>query len=253
MNYPFDTTELATLDSGDSLSTIVQLRGLMRGIQIENRTPAFWQVVDDSGTVWFKIPPWSITQGRFPESQQVVIETEPNSPLFSLSTVTDTEYRLGYELFREALPYQVMNLVTGLVQVTGSNVPLTANAPTLLATVPYGKFTALAYSEYLKGVFHRNARQRTFVVLNETNQGLNTVNLSMWDSAITATGNPIVSDSFGMTAPGSGALSVVASEEGSNGAAGRLAAHLDSIQVSMTYTTTAPTSGNVLLYVVELL
>ena len=122
MNYPFDTTELATLDSGDSLSTIVQLRGLMRGIQIENRTPAFWQVVDDSGTVWFKIPPWSITQGRFPESQQVVIETEANSPLFSLSTVTDTEYRLGYELFREALPYQVMNLVTGLVQLMGSNV-----------------------------------------------------------------------------------------------------------------------------------
>ena len=120
MNYPFDTTELATLDSGDSLSAIIQLRGLMRGIQIENRTPAFWQVVDDSGTVWFKIPPWSITQGRFPESQQVVIETEPNSPLFSLSTVTDTEYRLGYELFREALPYQVMNLVTGLVQLTGS-------------------------------------------------------------------------------------------------------------------------------------
>lgn len=120
MNYPFDTSELAGLDSSGSLSTVIQLRGLMRGIQIENRTPAFWQVVDDSGTVWFKIPPWSITQGRFPESQQVVIETEPNSPLFSLSTVTDSEYRLGYELFREALPYQVMNLVTGLVQLMGS-------------------------------------------------------------------------------------------------------------------------------------
>ena len=152
MNYPFDTSELSGLDSGGSLSTVIQLRGLMRGIQIENRTPAFWQVVDDSGTVWFKIPPWSITQGRFPESQQVVIETEPNSPLFSLSNVTDTEYRLGYELFREALPYQVMNLVTGVVQLTGSLPALTAGVPTLLTSIPYSDFTASGtYSVNLTG------------------------------------------------------------------------------------------------------
>ena len=132
-----------------------------------------------------------------------------------------------------------------LVQLTGSLAPLTAAAPTLLATYPYTVFAASTtyYPTVLMGVLHRNARARTFLTDNGLNQPLTTLRYGMRDSQVVDTSQTTVS---AVQAPPASTVSVDPSS-----AVPQLAANVDSLALSVGMGATAPTSGQVKLYVVE--
>ncbi len=148
---------------------------------------------------------------------------------------------------------------TGTVQVglTGNNVPLVAAAPTLVATVPYTSFTTASASiyPYFPQTLSRNARARTFSLVNELNEALTTGSIALCDSTYMGTGSTptysVGGDTVALGAAASDQSYIKSSEETSSGNAGMLAAHVDSFQLILGMGATLPTSGNVKLYMTE--
>ena len=130
-------------------------------------------------------------------------------------------------------------------EATGNLAPLTAGAPVLLATIPYSDFTAsTTYYGFFPTVFHRNARARTIITFNNLNQALSSLYYNVYDS--TAGGDQGLYGIGPTETPSSGGTDVSTSE-----AVSELAAHVDSFKVAIGMGATAPTSGNVTIYVVE--
>lgn len=125
-----------------------------------------------------------------------------------------------------------------------------ANIPRLVGTVPYSSFSAntTIYPVFMQ-VLSRNARQRTFIFSNTLNQPIGISNISLTDSLIDPSGGYNFGDGIGQLAtniPANTGYAVYTSELRS-----ALIAHVDSFQVSISMGSTAPTSGNVQIYVVE--
>ncbi|PSR25636.1 MAG: hypothetical protein C7B43_16465 [Sulfobacillus benefaciens] len=138
---------------------------------------------------------------------------------------------------------------TGLPQV--KNVAQAA-APVLIGRFAYGDFAASAtYQAVMISVLHRHATQRSFIISNELNEALTSVRFYVFDSTqdtnSNTAGGQSYADSGGIAASGYGQYT----SEGGSGA-GVLAMHFDSILIEMAMGATAPTSGDVYVYVTEL-
>ena len=141
------------------------------------------------------------------------------------------------------------------VSLTGNMPPLDPVTPRLLATIPYTDFTTASssiYPYYLSSLT-RSARQRTFMIYNTMNQPLTSNALAFYDSVLGITGQPGIAQTAVFTAAGSNAVSTVTSESASASSQGLVASHVDSFQAVLGIGATLPTSGNVYIYVSELL
>lgn len=145
----------------------------------------------------------------------------------------------------------------GVQATMATTPPLETVTPRLIATIPYTDFPAsTSYYPYYAGVLTRHARARTFQLYNTMDQSLASNNFAFYDSALgipeSATAQ-FAYPSANVIGAGPGHVSVLASEEASANEDGLSAAHVDSIQMILSMGATAPTSGNVLVYVSELL
>jgi hypothetical protein len=137
--------------------------------------------------------------------------------------------------------------VHGELQLTGSIAPNVAAAPTLLATINFSQFTASTTTyQTVISLLRRNAKQRTFIITNSMNQPITTVTLFFNDSASSVGSNKVVN--ITLTAPVANGQTVETSESKPI-----LVSHVDSVLIGLAMGATAPTSGEVKIYVVEVL
>ena len=139
--------------------------------------------------------------------------------------------------------------------LTGTVPPLDPITPKLIATIPYSDFTSPSnsiYPFYLSSLT-RSARERTFQIYNTMNQPLSANALAFYDSALGVTTQPNVAQTAVFTAAGAGTISTVTSESASASSQGLCASHVDSFQAVLGIGATLPTSGNVQIWVSELL
>lgn len=136
-----------------------------------------------------------------------------------------------------------------LVTSTG----LKADQPRLIATIPYSSFTASTTLNYkIDSSLNRNARHRTFTIVNQTNQPFSASQpgIFMYDSTVVSPSSipiGVNSQTFGNNSMSAGGWAIGTSEQ-----YGYLGAHADSLFASIPMGATVPTSGNVLVYVTEL-
>lgn len=125
--------------------------------------------------------------------------------------------------------------------------------PTLIAEVPFSEFTTASTTiwPYWVGVLNRAARARTFTVVNSLDQPLASLAIVIYESTAWLAGQPMSANNIPLDTPGAGTFVTHSSEEASNAARGRLAAHADSIQVGIGIGATLPTKGAVAVYVTE--
>lgn len=122
--------------------------------------------------------------------------------------------------------------------------------PRLLTTINYSEFTAGAsIDKYLDGVLSRTAKERTFIFVNEMNQGIGTTRVNMYESTLYHGANDGYRFNQNAVLPNvsnMGQLVVYSSTSYSF-----LASNVDSIGINLTIGTTAPTSGKLSIYVLE--
>ena len=129
-------------------------------------------------------------------------------------------------------------------EATGNLAPLTAGAPVLLATYPYTEFSAsTTIYPQLTNVMHRNARARTLIASNTLNEPLTSFTVTLYDSSGV---NAPLGDSYAYGSVNNNAQLVLTSENHP-----MLAAHVNSVQFALGMGATAPTSGDVSIYLVE--
>lgn len=147
--------------------------------------------------------------------------------------------------------------VNGTVSLTGSLAPLTADAPTTIFNEPYSNALFQDASGYgsltLTAVLHRNARARSFQIINELNQPLSSVAFSIGDSSnITGeTGANWFNGTAGDVQV-AGTIGVGASAEFTSENNTYLAMHFDSLYIRFNYSgTTLSTGGSVQVVMTE--
>ena len=119
MITPFDSTQLATLDSGAVLSDKINSRDVLKGIEIENFTPAFFEIVDDNNVVQVSIPPWSMKTSDLPKSQNFTLRTVSNAPVLTTNTVPDSAYRFGFLTYNYNIGVSTQALLSLAVIASG--------------------------------------------------------------------------------------------------------------------------------------
>lgn len=141
------------------------------------------------------------------------------------------------------------------VSLTGTIPPLDSVTPKLIATIPYSQFTTASSNiyPYYSGVLTRSARERTFILYNTMNQALTASSLAFYDSILGIGGQPGIARTAVFTPPGIDSVTYTTSEMASNQGEGLVASHMDSLQAILGIGATLPTSGNLLIYVSELL
>lgn len=122
MITPFDNNQLASLDSGTILTDTINSRDVLKGIEIENFTPAFFEIVDDNNVVQVSIPPWSMKTSDLPKSQNFTLRTVSNAPVLTTNTVPSTAYRFGFLTYSYNVGLSTQTLLT--LAVIGSNVTI---------------------------------------------------------------------------------------------------------------------------------
>lgn len=140
--------------------------------------------------------------------------------------------------------------VNGTVSLTGSLVPLTADPPKLIVSIPYTDFDGTTTTTQLDAlaVLSRNARHRTFTIENSTDQTLSSVVVWLWDSTL-KTSDPQNLYGNGTSIGGDTGAGLNVMDDVEYPVLGRNA---DSISVIPTLST-APTTGAVDIYVTELI
>jgi DNA replication protein DnaD len=129
------------------------------------------------------------------------------------------------------------------IQQTGSKVI----GPTLLATITAAQFTASTTKfQTLSGTLSRNAKVRTIMVVNSLDQGITTTTIYMYDSINNTATNKVVN--FTLTTPVASGMTVDTSENKP-----LLATHVDSFMIGFAIGATAPLSGDVKVYMTEIM
>ncbi|WP_020374119.1 hypothetical protein [Sulfobacillus thermosulfidooxidans] len=124
----------------------------------------------------------------------------------------------------------------------------TANAPTNIGSAPYTNFAANStYDLIVVGALHREARERSFVITNTLNEAITSVTFWLFDSTLDTYSNT----AGGMNYVDSGGIASNGYGQYTSEQAGILAAHFDSVIVTLGMGSTAPTSGEVVVSVVE--
>lgn len=137
---------------------------------------------------------------------------------------------------------------------TGSLAPLTAAAPTLIATIPYSDITVASGITRVNvtGILHRNARSRAFTVIQGLNVALTSFQMQLFDSSIQGTtgvgdwwGDSGSAQTSGMQPSSMGMVTSTDSTDGAIGAA------VDSVSFLIGMGATLPGSGNLKIYATE--
>ena len=131
---------------------------------------------------------------------------------------------------------------------------LGAGKPVLVATFPYSAFSAsTTYYPYIAGKFSRLAVARTFILYNTMNEAVGTtVGFYPYDSSIVQSPSNIAGGfTWTATIAATSGVLTLSSQLASAGNAGLLTAAVDSFQLSLPMGATAPTSGDLYVYVVE--
>ena len=129
MITPFDSAELTTLDSGTILTDTINSRDILKGIEIENFTPAFFEIEDDNNVVQVSIPPWSMKTSDLPKSQNFTVRTVSGSPVLTTNTVPNSAYRFGYLTYSYNVGLSTQALLT--LAVIGADVTIGSGSVTV--------------------------------------------------------------------------------------------------------------------------
>lgn len=134
---------------------------------------------------------------------------------------------------------------SGLEQV--ETVPQ-AGAPKLIGTFGYADFGAnTTFKAIMTAVLSRNAVSRSFVVANTLNEPVTSLDFYLFDSTLSTYANTGYGQNYlDANGVGTNAYAQYTSED-----AGILAFHGDSLIIEMGMGATAPTAGEVQVYVVE--
>lgn len=126
-----------------------------------------------------------------------------------------------------------------------------AGAPRLIGTFSYSDFTASGtYAATMVGELNRQAVARSFIIANTMDEAITSLTFWLFDSTLDTYSNSGSGQSFAdSNGVKNGAYAQYTSEAPNSGL---LAFHGDSIMIDMTMGATAPTSGEVQVYVVEL-
>ncbi|MDG7045152.1 MAG: hypothetical protein JRN02_07255 [Nitrososphaerota archaeon] len=144
----------------------------------------------------------------------------------------------------------------GVVKLAGSNVPLTASAPKLIATITAADITTASGITRIdfQDILNRNARQRTFTIIQGLNEALTSFQMLLFDSSIQGDsgvgkwwGDSGNEQTSGMSSGSMGMQSSMAQGDGV------LAANVDSISFLIGMGATLPTTGTLDIYVTELI
>lgn len=118
----------------------------------------------------------------------------------------------------------------------------------LIGTFGYADFTASGtYSAVMTAVLHRNAKARSFVIANSLNEALTSQTFWLFDSSLDTLANA----GSGQSLSDANGTASQAYAQYTSEAAGILAFHGDSVMIQLTMGSTAPTSGDVKIYVNE--
>jgi hypothetical protein len=117
----------------------------------------------------------------------------------------------------------------------------------LIATIPYSQLAAnaTAYKSY-PSCLDRRASQRTFIIVNTLNQPTGAIAFVPFDNSIEL--------SVGKASVGTANIGSIATVMGyvfNSEYAPVLASHVDSLQLNLTMGATAPTTGDIKFYVLE--
>jgi hypothetical protein len=121
--------------------------------------------------------------------------------------------------------------------------PNHTGAPRKVGSVSYSQVSGTSQTyPVISGVLNRQVKARTFIFVNTMNQTTSSINVYLYDSTV-GNGN---GDTTGIGALGNGMKLTKTSENNTP-----LASHVDSIAFIVPAFATAPTSGTLDVYVVE--
>lgn len=121
--------------------------------------------------------------------------------------------------------------------------------PRLIATIPASAFTVASTSKWVTAakVLTRNAKQRTFYIVNTLNESITSESFWITDSVI----NPSAGNNAGDEASSSSTIATNTTGVFTSETHTQLSTHGDSMQIGLGMGATLPTSGQVQVYVVE--
>jgi hypothetical protein len=148
-----------------------------------------------------------------------------------------------FELYQTTMPM----LAPRDVALTGNIAQDKAVGPTLLATIPYTSFSANATLYYgITGKLTRNAKRRSIIIQNTMDQDITNANIYLFDSAVSGS---VSSDGLASAKTFSHGKTTTVT----GGANPSLNSPGDSLQLNLPMGATAPTTGNVTVYLTEVL
>lgn len=128
-----------------------------------------------------------------------------------------------------------------------NSLPDTVHGPTLIAEIPYTAFAASTlYRMNYTGVLQRNAKARTFSLVNTMNEALTIEQVRFYDSTTPSGAVPL---SYGQT--DDGPTSADAQSMGNGDRNSIWGSQVDLFQIWLEVGSTAPTTGDYYIYVTE--
>jgi hypothetical protein len=125
-----------------------------------------------------------------------------------------------------------------------TRVPVDPGAPRKIATLPYSALPASGSATVTaSAALVRGARSRTVLIQNTMDEATAAATVTLYDSTVTGNGSGLTAE---LGACAAGAVTGATSEM-----SGSLAAHVDSLSLTVTMGATAATSGNVNILVAE--
>lgn len=132
---------------------------------------------------------------------------------------------------------------------TGNQAPSSSAPPSKVAQASYSSFAASkTYSFTLKSVLSREAISRVIIVVNNLNEPISQLVYVPWDSGVSASGTGAANFADAQNYPTANSYEIDTSAS-----LPLIGAPVDSITVNVSMGTTAPTTGNVEIYIGEVL
>ena len=237
----------------------VPVRGC-KNLTTVNNSPWWFGVYDDEDSLIDLVPPFTLAHTKIDRPQErAQYRLYPNTSNLvpRVSGIWNLSYDASF-MTRETKHFTFGT--TGTQQntpVTVENInalPLTANAPVLVGTIPYSDFTTASstYYQAFQSVMQRNARQRAIAIVNGLNEAITSVSINPYDSAYSNGGNVGIGFSWS-SGVRAGFNSTFSSTGASNNLIGLIGSPVDSFQLGLGMGATLPTSGSVTIYLSELL
>lgn len=232
--------EVLLLNTSAAAQFTVRLPFAARWINVINQTAAMLYLADGEPGPQpndaIPVPPYTV--------QTVALDDVQILSVYQGGAATSGANALVLQASTDVFPSGATNQAVQ-AQLVGNNVPQANPIPRLLATTPYTAVsTTTAWFVRASGLLSRNAISRTFIWANSLNIALSSADMWFYDSTL-----PDEPSDGGNTAITTGAIAANAQTiQAQNNYLG-----IDSCVTNFSAVTTAPTSGNLYLYVVETL